>query len=122
MARLKGSNIGENTLTIHGKGGRVRRVPIAPELRAQLNPSAQSVFGVRVIPPWVNAWYREVRRADEELGIQVYGIHRFRANYAQEQHQGFLDVGLSDKEARLQVAELLEHDRVDVTYSYIGKE
>ena len=77
---------------------------------------------MRVIPPWVNAWYREVRRSAEGLGIQVYGIHRFRANYAQEQRQAFLDKGLSDKEARLQVAELLGHGRVDVTYSYIWKD
>jgi hypothetical protein len=32
-------------------------IPSSPELRPQLNPSAQFVFGVHVIPPWIHAWY-----------------------------------------------------------------
>jgi hypothetical protein len=57
----------------------------------------------------------------EALGIGISGVHRLRANYAQNQYQNFLGQGMDDREARKRVSELLGHVRIDVTYKYVPK-
>lgn len=55
------------------------------------------------------------------LGIEVSGVHRLRANFAQNKYQDFLAQGMDEREARLKVLELLGHVRIDVTYKYMPK-
>ena len=54
-----------------------------------------------------------------KLGITVSGIHRLRANFAQNEHKTGLEHGQTDRDARLQVSQKLGHNRIDVVGSYI---
>ena len=65
--------------------------------------------------------WRTVRDKTKELGIGISGVHRLRANYAQNRYLEFLAQGMDDREARRQISELLGHARIDVTYKYVPK-
>jgi site-specific recombinase XerD len=70
---------------------------------------------------WRAGFRRTVRDAIRALGIEISGVHRLRANFAQNKYQEFLAQGMDEREARLRVSELLGHARIDVTYKYIPK-
>jgi hypothetical protein len=55
------------------------------------------------------------------LEIRVHGLHRLRANYAQNLYEDLKENGESDQEARREVSRRLGHNRVEVTNSYIPK-
>ena len=59
--------------------------------------------------------------ATKALGIEISGVHRLRANFAQNKYQDFLAQGTDEREARRRISELLGHARIDVTYKYIPK-
>jgi integrase/recombinase XerD len=48
-------------------------------------------------------------------------FHGLRHAYAREQYHERIDKGMSAREARQEVAELLGHGRDDVTRVYLGK-
>jgi integrase len=121
IAGLKGEYIDNihNLIYAEGKGGKVRAVPIPPDLVERLDLSKQYLF----VPsgPWKHAFYGAVRRAARELGITISGIHRLRANWAQNRYLTLTKLGWTDGEARDHVAKEAGHERRDVTYSYIPK-
>jgi integrase len=119
IAGLKGKDVDKehNLLHIVGKGGKHRDVPLPAEIAEQLDPSQQWIF--RATQSWKQAFYKAVRTAARELGIQVQGIHRFRSNYAQNVFDKLKDDGKSDRDARREVSRRLGHNRVEVTNSYI---
>ena len=62
----------------------------------------------------------EIRRACSALGIESLGSHAFRKRNAQDHHARLMTEGLSDIEARLQVAKHLGHNRLNVvSESYV---
>ena len=121
IAGLKGENIdGEQKLLhITGKGGRNRQVPIPDDLLNQLNSSKQYLFTPSA--SWRAGFRRTVRDATRALGIEISGVHRLRANFAQNKYLHCLSQGLDERESRRQVSELLGHARIDVTYKYVPK-
>jgi len=121
IAGLKGENVDkvQQLLHITGKGGRYRSVPIPEELLNQLNSSKQYLFTPSA--SWRAGFRRTVRDATRALGIEISGVHRLRANFAQNKYKKFINQGLDDREARERVSELLGHARIDVTYKYIPK-
>ena len=121
IAGLKGENIdkGKKLLHITGKGGRYRAVPISETILCQLNSSKQYLFTPSAT--WRSGFRRVIGEATKTLGIGISGVHRLRANYAQEKYQEFIGLGKTDHEARGCVSELLGHTRVDVTYKYIPR-
>jgi len=121
IAGLKGENIdAENLmLNITGKGGRYRQVPIPDDLLHQLNQSKQYLFTPSA--SWRASFRRAVNEATKSLGIEISGVHRLRANYAQNEYLEYMEKGMDDHEARLQVSELLGHGRLDVTFKYVPK-
>ena len=121
IAGMQGQNIDleHNLLHITGKGGRYRLVPIPEDLILRLNRSKQFLFTPSA--SWRAGFRRTVMEATEALGIGISGVHRLRANYAQNQYQNFLSQGMDDREARKRVSELLGHARIDVTYKYVPK-
>lgn len=121
IAGLKGENIDveQKLLHITGKGGRYRPVPIPDDLLSQLNRSKQYLFTPSA--SWRAGFRRTVREATKALGIEISGVHRLRANFAQNKYQDFLTQGMEEREARCKVSELLGHARIDVTYKYIPK-
>jgi len=104
---------------ITGKGGRYRPVPIPEDLLNQLNCSKQYLFTPSA--SWRAGFRRTVRDATKVLGIEISGVHRLRANFAQNKFQDFLAQGMEEQEARKRVSELLGHARINVTYKYVPK-
>ena len=121
IAGLKGENIDvkQKLLHITGKGGRYRQVPIPDDLLNHLNRSKQYLFTPSA--SWRAGFRRTVRDATRALGIEISGVHRLRANFAQNKYQEFLAQEMNEREARLKVSELLGHTRIDVTYKYVPK-
>jgi integrase len=116
IAGLKGENIDMEQKLVHitGKGGRYRRVPIPDDLLIRLNRSKQYLFTPSA--SWRAGFRRTVRDATKALGIEISGVHRLRANFAQNKYQDFLAQGMDESEARRRISELLGHARIDVTY------
>jgi integrase len=121
IAGLKGENVDVSKQILHvtGKGGRYRQVPISEDLIKKLNVSKQFLFTPSA--SWRSGFRQTVRNATRVLEIDISGVHRLRANYAQNKYQDFLKQGLNDREARRRVSELLGHGRIDVTYKYVPK-
>jgi integrase len=121
LAGMQGQNIDveHNLLHITGKGGRYRPVPIPKDLILRLNRSKQFIFTPSA--SWRAGFRRTMLDTTNELGIGISGVHRLRANYAQNRYLEFLDQGMDDRGARRQISELLGHVRVDVTYKYVPK-
>ena len=121
IAGMRGQNIDveHNLLHITGKGGRYRQVPIPEDLILRINRSKQFIFTPSA--SWRAGFRRTVLETTKALGIGISGVHRLRANYAQNQYQNFLGQGMDDREARKRVSELLGHARIDVTYKYVPK-
>jgi integrase len=119
IAGLKGENVDKEKKLLHitGKGGRYRTVPVPEYILSQMNTSKQYLFTPS--SSWRAGFRRVVGEATKALGIEISGVHRLRANYAQEKYQEFLSHGLADYGARRRVSELLGHTRVDVTYKYV---
>ena len=121
IAGLKGENIDgkQKLLHITGKGGRYRQVPIPDDLLKHLNCSKQYLFTPSA--SWRAGFRRTVRDATRELGIEISGVHRLRANFAQNKYQEFLALEMNERESRQRVSQLLGHARIDVTYKYVPK-
>jgi len=121
IAGLKGENVDKDHKQLHitGKGGRYRTVPVPDKILSQLNTSKQFLFTPRA--SWRAGFRRVVGEATKALEIELSGVHRLRANYAQEKYQMFLNEGFTDHESRRRVSELLGHARIDVTYKYIPR-
>jgi integrase len=121
IAGLKGENVDVENRSLHitGKGGRYRLVPIPVDLLNRLNCSTQYLFTPSA--SWRAGFRRAVRNATRALEIEISGVHRLRANFAQNKYLNFLTQGMADREARQKVSELLGHARIDVTYKYVPK-
>jgi len=119
IAGLQGEHIDLQNLVMHikGKGGRQRTISIPADLVEKLDVSQQYIF--QPGRSWKGSFYQALRRAAHKLGITVSGVHRLRANYAQNEHQELIDAGMSDQAARLQISQQLGHNRVSVTRSYV---
>ena len=119
VAGLQGKDIDLEHLVMHikGKGGRHRTISIPADLAGKLETSKQYLF----MPSraWKSGLYGTVRKAARELGITISGLHRLRANFAQNEYKALREQGLDDQEARLDVSKKLGHNRVSVTKSYI---
>jgi hypothetical protein len=92
-------------------------VPLPAGLAEQLNPSKQYLFDPS--RSWKQAFYQAVRDAARALEILVSGVHRLRANYAQNEHGKLRGNGKNDREVRQEVSNQLGHNRVEVTSKYI---
>jgi len=121
IAGLKGEHVDREQKLLHitGKGGRYRLVPVPGDLLDRLNTSKQYLFTPSA--SWRAGFRRTVREATRALGIEVSGVHRLRANFAQNRFEEFRLQGFSEHETRRQVSRLLGHARIDVTYKYVPK-
>jgi integrase len=119
IAGLQGKHVDLEKMVLHvtGKGGKKRDVELPADLAEQINPSKQYLFDPS--RSWKQAFYKAVRDASRKLGIQVSGVHRLRANYAQNVHKELLKNKKSDQEARREVSRRLGHNRAEATNGYI---
>ena len=121
IAGLEGKHVDLENMVLHvtGKGGKERDVDLPTGLAEQINPSKQYLFDPS--RSWKQSFYKAVRDAARALGIQVSGVHRLRANSFQNTYNELVTEGMTDQQARKQIAHKGGHNRIDVTYSYVPK-
>jgi hypothetical protein len=119
IAGLRGDQVDHQAgvLNIKGKGGRPRTVRIDPDLAEKLKTSKAYVFTPS--REWKRKFWQEVRKATRALGIETSGIHRLRANFAENLYDNLIAAGASEASARQSLAEALGHNRTSVTGSYV---
>ena len=122
----------ENAITIKGKGGKVRTVPIneqiAIAMRKQLErtprghkllvpddmPTDQAINHLQF---FIMKHRDEVRDVDS---VRPMTFHGLRHTYAAEKYQELVDSGKSPLDAHFEVSRLLGHERPDVTNIYLA--
>lgn len=123
----------ENTLTVKGKGGKVRTVPIEDEripmmLRKLLS---QTERGHKLLVPddvptdrAINALelfiYRYRNEVSDEGSDRRLTFHGLRHTYTAEQYTKLAKSGMSAIDAHYAVSRLLGHERADVTNIYLA--
>ena len=122
----------KNAITIKGKGGKIRTVPIndaiAVALREQLSRTKRG--HKLLVPddmPTDDAIYRIQKfLLDHRKGLQDDGddrpltFHGLRHTYAAEKYQKLVDDGMAELAAHFAVSQLLGHERPDVTDIYLA--
>ena len=122
----------ENAITIKGKGGKVRTVPIneqiAIAMRKQLErtPRGHKLLVPDEMPTdrainhlqfFIMKHRDEVRDVDSDLPMTFHGL---RHTYAAEKYQELINNGKSPLDAHFEVSRLLGHERPDVTNIYLA--
>ena len=122
----------ENAITIKGKGGKVRTIPIEDEritthLKKQLERTPR---GHKLLVPDG----MPTDRAIHQLQLFIYSnrgdfqedanrpltFHGLRHTYAAEKYQKLIDSGMSSLDTHFAVSRLLGHERADVTDIYLA--
>ena len=115
-------------LSVGTKGGRIREVPVDAKhrdyLRSLKERAEKSKDGhvFRGRGGLANRTERAVSNACKRLGLTGYATHGFRKMFAQARYRAYRHQGLTDRQARVEVARLLGHGRIEVTYSYVARE
>lgn len=122
----------ENAITIKGKGGKVRRVPINEQItiaiRKQLErtPRGHKLLVPDEIPTdrainhlqfFIMKHRDEVRDVDSDRPMTFHGL---RHTYAAEKYQELVNNGKSALDAHFKVSRLLGHERPDVANIYLA--
>ena len=123
----------ENALTVKGKGGKVRTVPIEDEriLMMLKRVLAQTERGHKLLVPdgmptdrSINALelfiYRHRNEISDEGSDRRLTFHGLRHTYAAEKYTRLTEGGMSAIDAHYAVSRLLGHERADVTDIYLA--
>jgi site-specific recombinase XerD len=129
----------QNTVSILDgtKGGRAREVPITNQGQIDALKSAAQVQGeARSVMPSEENWksWREGGLRDGREALQNTsggGFHELRSSYASERYErltghstpcngGQIENKFLDREVRLQIAQELGHNRIEVVAEYVG--
>ncbi len=127
----------ENVLTVKGKGGLIRKVPLNDVAITTLESAIQNISrGQKIFVPPSQKAHQVIQRVQDfiknnrhkiidQLNSRPKGIeitmHSFRHAYAKEQYDSFILQGYSEDAARLEVAQLIGHNRQDVTKIYLAE-
>ena len=118
-------------LTVKGKGGRVRSVPVtaAAAKQALRDRKAAVRRGHKLFVPddvatdaYIHAFQAFLREHRPDQGSNPYPLthHGMRHSYAARQYREALDGGATEYRAKLEVSKLLGHGRADVTNVYLA--
>ena len=118
-------------LTVKGKGGRVRSVPVtaAAAKQALRDRKAAVRRGHKLFVPddvatdaYIHAFQAFLRehRPDQGTNPRPLTHHGMRHSYAARQYREALDGGATEYRAKLEVSKLLGHGRADVTNVYLA--
>ena len=123
----------ENALTVKGKGGKVRTVPIEDERIPMMLKRllSQAKRGHKLLVPdevptdrAINALELFIYRCRSEIGDEGpdrrLTFHGLRHTYAAEQYKKRTADGMSAIDAHFAVSRLLGHERADVTNIYLA--
>lgn len=120
-------------LTVKGKGGRVRSVPVEAGAAKQALRDRRAAVqrGHKLFVPddtatdaYIYAFQSFLRehRPDQGTNPRPLTHHGLRHSYAIRQYQTAVDGGASEHRAKLDVSHLLGHGRADVTDVYLAAE
>ena len=120
-------------LTVKGKGGRVRSVPVEAGAAKQALRDRRAAVqrGHKLFVPddtatdaYIHAFqeFLRERRPDQGTNPQPLTHHGMRHSYAARQYREALDGGATEYRAKLEVSKLLGHGRADVTDVYLASE
>ncbi|MDR1131220.1 MAG: tyrosine-type recombinase/integrase [Oscillospiraceae bacterium] len=119
-------------LTIKGKGGKLREVPIQETIRIELEkflkitPAGHKLFvqqgkQTHIAKTELQNFIHSRRKFVQAPGsARPLTFHGLRHTYAQEQYQRFIEAGHSAEQARRELSQLLGHEREDVTRIYLA--
>ena len=122
----------ENVITIKGKGGKIRTVPIneqiAIAMRRQLDrtPRGHKLLvpddmhtdrAITLLQFFIMKHRDEVRDEDSDRPLTFHGL---RHTYAAEKYKELTNSGRSALDAHFAVSRLLGHERADVTNIYLA--
>ena len=122
----------ENAITVKGKGGKVRTVPINESISIELKkllavtPRGHKLFVSDGVPTDVaiarlQQYIYKVRpQIQDEGSTRPMTHHGLRHSFAAWTYQELVDSGMSPLSASLRVSQLLGHERPDVTRSYLA--
>ena len=122
----------ENAITIKGKGGKVRTVPINEQITIAMRKQLERTpRGHKLLVPddmptdrainhlqfFIMKYRDEVRDVDSDRPMTFHGL---RHTYAAEKYQELINRGRSALDAHFEVSRLLGHERPDVTNIYLA--
>ena len=122
----------ENAVTIKGKGGKVRTVPINEQIVIAMKKQlANTARGHKLLVPDDMPTDRAINRLQFFIMTNRGTIqnpnqshpltfHGLRHTYAAEKYQELVNGGMSDLDAHFEVSRLLGHERADVTNIYLA--
>lgn len=122
----------EKALTIKGKGGLVRTVPLNDLLVQRLQQDLKRTpRGHKLYVPDDQETHEAIKAlqafiwlnrstVQDEGSTRPMTFHGLRHTYAAEKYQGFIDAGVTPFGARKGVSRLLGHGRDDVTNIYLA--
>ena len=122
----------ENAVTVKGKGGKVRTVPINEQIAIAMRKQlARTLRGHKLLVPDGMPTHRainllqlfiirhrdEVRDEDSDRPLTFHGL---RHTYAAEKYRELTEGGTGALDAHFAVSRLLGHERADVTNIYLA--
>lgn len=122
----------ENAITIKGKGGKVRIVPINESISIELKKllavteRSHKLFVPDGVPTDIaiarlQQYIYQVRpQIQDEDSTRPMTHHGLRHSFAARTYQELTDSGMSSLSASLRVSQLLGHERPDVTRGYLA--
>lgn len=122
----------ENAITVKGKGGKVRTVPINGSIRIELEkflavtPRGHKLFVPEVvqthhaIAQLQQYIYRVRPQIQDKDSTRPMTHHGLRHSFAARTWRKLVDNGVSPLNASLRVSQLLGHERPDVTHTYLA--
>ena len=122
----------ENAITIKGKGGKVRIVPINESISIELKKllavteRSHKLFVPDGVPTDIaiarlQQYIYQVRpRIRDEDSTRPMTHHGLRHSFAARTYQELINSGMSPLSASLRVSQLLGHERPDVTRGYLA--
>lgn len=122
----------ESMITIKGKGGKVRTVPINESIFIELKkllavtPRGHKLFVPDGVPTDIaiarlQQYIYKVRpQIQDEGSTRPMTHHGLRHSFAARTYQELVDSGMSPLSASLRVSQLLGHERPDVTRGYLA--
>ena len=124
--------IREHAITIKGKGGKIRNVPINQQIVSALEKSLETTpTGSKLLVPddvptdkAINQLQQFILRNRDTVqdpdSNRSLTFHGLRHTYAAEKYRQLITDGISELDAHLTVSKLLGHERADVTNIYLA--
>ena len=123
----------ENSITIKGKGGKIRTVPVNAQITSAMKKCLiKTERGHKLLVPDDMHTDRAMNRlqlfiykySEEEIqdadSSRPMTFHGLRHTYAAEKYREFIESGMPELDAHFAVSRLLGHERADVTNIYLA--